>query len=270
MGDMKLFILGSGSRGNAMVVESGGRRVLVDAGFGPRTLSRRLAEAELPPSSIDAMIVTHEHTDHAYGAVKCAKRWRWPVYATTGTIANTPGLGRMRTVRADPRVEIEIDPLRVRMVRTPHDAQESVGLIISDVSSGTRLGIAYDLGFVPVKLVERFKDLDMLIVEANHDDDMLRCGPYPWVVQERIRGPRGHLNNEAAGALARQVAHKELRHVVLCHLSESNNSPGLAIAAAKKSLRGTSFRGAVSVAPQDTVMAVGVTARRLGQLELGL
>jgi phosphoribosyl 1,2-cyclic phosphodiesterase len=267
---MKLFVLGSGSRGNAMVVESSGRRVLVDAGFGPRTLASRLSAAEIPPSSIDAMIVTHEHTDHAYGAVTCAKRWRWPVYATTGTIANTPGLGRVRIVRVDTHAEFDIDPMRVRLVRTPHDAQESVGVLITDVSSGTRLGLAYDLGHVTGRLVEAFKDLDVLVVESNYDAEMLRCGPYPWVVQERIRGPRGHLSNEAAGAMARRVSHKGLRHIVLAHLSESNNTPGLAVAAAKRSLRGTSFRGAVSIAPQDTVLSVGVTARRLGQLELGL
>lgn len=268
---MNVSILGSGSRGNAVVIECGGARILVDAGFPARTLGLRLATAGVPPESISALVLTHEHTDHVSGACTAARRWGWTVYATAGTIAGTPGLAALRPIAIDTSAHLELDTMRMRCIRTPHDAAESIAVVVDAPSSGTRLGIAYDLGHVPAGVDAAMRELDALIVEANHDEEMLRCGPYPPVVQARIAGSHGHLSNAAAGRLARSAAHRGLRHVVLAHLSQNNNSPQVARNAVDSALRGGAFRGALTVAGQNTVTQFAVQrTRRVEQLALDL
>ena len=268
---MIVSILGSGSRGNAVVVEVDDGRILVDAGFPARTLAARLAAAGVPPESIGALILTHEHTDHVSGACAAARRWGWKVYATAGTIAGTNGLDMLRPTPIDTAAPLTLDTMQVRCIRTPHDAAESIAVVIDAPSTGTRLGIAYDLGHVPPAVDAALRELDALILEANHDDDMLRTGPYPRVVQARIAGSHGHLSNTSAARLARAVAHRGLRHVVLAHLSQNNNSPQVARGAVDAALRGGAFRGALSVAGQDSVMQFSVErVRRVEQLAFDL
>ena len=266
---MRIHVLGSGSRGNAIVLESGGERLLVDAGFSPRALGRRLQAADVAPESIGALVVTHEHSDHIGGAAAAARRWGWPVHATQGTLRALDGEAGLATFTL-PR-EHAAGEFTVRAVRTPHDATEPVALVVTMRSSGARVGIAYDLGHVTSRFAAHFAELDVLLIESNHDADMLRTGPYPWVVKQRIAGPNGHLSNADAGALLRTCAHRGLRHVVLCHLSQHNNRPELAIGAAQDALRGTAFRGRVDAASQGTPMSVapGRTARP-AQLSLSL
>lgn len=266
---MNVTILGSGSRGNAVVLEADGARVLVDAGFTARTLATRMAAADIAPESIGAVLLTHEHTDHVSGACTAARKWGWKVFATPGTIAGTPGLGALRPVAVDPGEALQLDTMHVRCVRTPHDASEPVAVVVDVPSSGTRLGIAYDLGHVPARIEQAMRQLDALILESNHDEEMLRAGPYPKVVQDRIAGADGHLSNRAAAELARRVAHGGLRHVVLAHLSEHNNTPEVAQATVGLSLRATAFRGALSVARQNAITSFTVErARRVEQLSL--
>lgn len=264
---MNVSILGSGSRGNAIVVECEGARILVDAGFPARTLAARLQTAGVAPESISALILTHEHTDHVSGACVAARRWGWKVYATAGTIAGTPGLLELRPKVIDTKETLTLDSMQVRCVRTPHDAAESIAVVVDGTSSGARLGIAYDLGHVSAAIDGAMRHLDALILEANHDDDMLRTGPYPPVVQARIAGSHGHLSNTAAGRLARTAAHRALRHVVLAHLSQNNNTPDVARATVDGALRGSAFRGSLSVAGQDSVTQFSIAhVRRVEQL----
>lgn len=266
---MNVTILGSGSRGNAVVLEADGARVLVDAGFTARTLATRMAAADIAPESIGAVLLTHEHTDHVSGACTAARKWGWKVFATPGTIAGTPGLGALRPVAVDPGEGLHLDTMHVRCVQTPHDASEPIAVVVDVPSSGTRLGIAYDLGHVPARIEQAMRQLDALILESNHDEAMLRAGPYPKVVQDRIAGGDGHLSNRAAAELARRVAHGGLRHVVLAHLSEHNNTPEVAHATVGSSLRATAFRGTLSVARQNAVTSFTVErARRVEQLSL--
>lgn len=266
---MNVTILGSGSRGNAVVLEADGARVLVDAGFNARTLGTRMAAADIAPESISAVVLTHEHTDHVTGACTAARKWGWKVFATAGTIAGTPGLGALRPVTIDPSDALVLDTMLVRCVRTPHDASEPIAVVVDVPSTGTRVGIAYDLGHVPARIEQAMRHLDALILESNHDEEMLRAGPYPVVVQDRIAGAHGHLSNRAAADLARRVAHKGLRHVVLAHLSEHNNTPQVARAAVDASLRATAFRGSLSVAGQHAVTSFTVErSRRVEQLSL--
>jgi phosphoribosyl 1,2-cyclic phosphodiesterase len=178
---MKVHVLGSGSGGNAVVLETGYQTVLVDAGFSPRRLKERMRQVGLAPEQITALVLTHEHGDHISGARFAAARWNWPVYGTPGTLEG----GRWRRAKVfsvEPRRELVLDDLAFRFVRTPHDAREPVALVATTRSSGARIGIAYDLGHVTQRFASHFADVDVLLLEANHDEEMLRTGPYPWPV----------------------------------------------------------------------------------------
>jgi phosphoribosyl 1,2-cyclic phosphodiesterase len=256
---VRIHILGSGSRGNAIVLESGEDRVLIDAGFGPRVLAHRMRAAAIEPESVSAMVVTHEHTDHIRGAAAAARRWRWPLHATQGTLrslARTRGLG---VSVVEPRHELVVGGVSLHFVRVPHDATEPIALVATAHSSGARVGVVYDVGHVTPRLAAPFADLDVLLLESNHDDEMLRHGPYPRVVQERIAGPRGHLSNADAGLMALACVHRGLRHLVLCHLSQHNNRPDVALRSMRRMLRGTAFRGTLHAADQDRTLTLGVT-----------
>ncbi|HEX6059147.1 MAG TPA: MBL fold metallo-hydrolase [Gemmatimonadaceae bacterium] len=250
---MRLWTLGSGSKGNAIVVECGDTRILVDAGFGTRTLAVRLAAAGIAPASIEAVIVTHEHSDHVRGAAAAAAKWGWTLHASAGTIAHCPPLAEAgaRPFRAGET--LEIGAISLESMRTPHDAAESVALVATARETGARAGIATDMGHVDGRVAERLMQLDLLVLESNHDELMLQNGPYPFPVRKRIAGPRGHLSNVAAGELARRCAHGELRHLVLAHLSENCNEPAVAVRAMRGALARTRFRGALHAAPQHAV-----------------
>lgn len=265
---MIVTILGSGSRGNAILLESSGARVLVDAGFGVRSLAARCASVSIPPESIGALVLTHEHGDHAGGACAAARKWGWTVFATAGTIAGTPGLSALGPTVIQCGRSTVLDTMRLSCVRTPHDAAESIALV-AEGASGERVGIAYDLGHAPDGMDRDLDRVDALIVEANHDEGLLHAGPYPPVVQARIASARGHLSNLAAARLARTVAHAGLRHLVLAHLSQQNNTPDVARRTVEGSLRTSAFRGTLSVAGQDRVVQFDVArAQRVEQLML--
>lgn len=266
---MKVTVLGSGSRGNALVVECGDDRILVDAGFAARTLVGRLRAAHIDPASISALILTHEHGDHVRGARTAARRFGWTVYATAGTIAEVPGLADVSPVPISPRETLALDTMRVSCLRVPHDGVEPVALTIESRESGARLGVAYDIGHVTPTIEKALADLDAVVLESNHDEVMLRHGPYPPALQRRISGGRGHLSNAAAARLAMSLVHRGLRHVVLAHLSEQNNTPEVARRTMGVALRRTPYDGTLTVAPQDGVVRFGVErARRVEQMDL--
>lgn len=266
---MRLWVLGSGSRGNALLLEEGEVRVLIDAGFPPRVLETRLAGIGVAASSITAVVVTHEHHDHVRGVVGSVKRWGWPVFASAGSTANSAEL-RTAEARVLPRnAPLEVGSLMFEAAAVSHDAAEPVALLVTSRWSGCRCGIAYDLGRAGARLRARLSDLDMLVLESNHDRTMLRNGPYPAVVQDRIAGPNGHLCNDAAAEVAREVAHRGLRHIVLAHLSENCNQPALALDAMRASLTGSRFRGRVQLTWQDQVVGP-VAAERTAAVQLGL
>ncbi len=191
-------VLGSGSRGNAILVSGSSGGVLVDAGFGTRTMAKRLAAAGRDVQEVSALLLTHEHQDHACGATEIATKWRWPVYASAGTFeamanhdAGAPK--RMHVIAND--VETTVDGFTVSRVAVPHDARDCSALVITDVRSGARVGIALDVGHVPPALPKAFERLDLLVVESNHDEQMLANGPYPRMLKQRISGGLGHLKN---------------------------------------------------------------------------
>lgn len=268
---MRFWSLGSGSRGNALLVESGGCRLLVDAGFGPRTLKKRLHAAGIDPHSIEACLVTHEHSDHARGALRGAKKFGWDVYASSGTAGNSrlaalgPQLKQFRAGESLAFTEIEVSTFL-----TPHDAVEPVGVVMTSLRTGARIAICTDVGHASHVVRRMVKDVDMLVLESNHDDVMLANGPYPFWLQRRIASSVGHLSNRACASLARETVTSRLRQIVLAHVSEQNNTPQIAYECAKGALAKTSFRGKLTPALQDSVVGPFSAAGSGQQLALGL
>jgi phosphoribosyl 1,2-cyclic phosphodiesterase len=227
---LRLAVLGSGSGGNAVVIESAGRRILLDAGFSCRELETRLKAVGISPSSLQALILTHEHIDHSRGAGRLAKRHKLPVYATAGTLEGIRLPAGTPTVVLRSGEPCEAAGFLVEPFTLPHDAREPVGFMVQD-GAGRRVGLAADLGSRTQLAWARLGELDALLLETNHDLDMLRNGPYPWSLKQRVAGRHGHLSNrEAAEGLAELLCDR-LRQVVLYHLSRTNNLPALAAAA---------------------------------------
>jgi phosphoribosyl 1,2-cyclic phosphodiesterase len=250
---MRIWSLGSGSKGNAMLVECGDTRVVVDAGFPARTLAARLRAIGVAPASICACLLTHEHTDHTKGAARAWARWGWSLHASRGTIRNSPELADTPVQAFAAGDTLTIGRADVRTVRVSHDAMDPVGFVITDRSSGARAAIMYDLGVASDEVRSAARDVDVLVLEANHCETMLRNGPYPLFLQRRIASRMGHLSNRAAAALGADSAHSNLNHVVLAHLSEKNNDHQVATTSVKATLAQTRFRGTVSTAPQHGV-----------------
>ena len=261
-GSMKVWVLGSGSRGNATVIDNGSTRVLVDAGFSSRELKRRFAAAAIAPESIEAVIITHEHSDHMCGAARSAQRWNWSLHATTGTVHGAPELVDADVRTFDAGATLTFGTMNVQTVPVPHDATEPIAVVATDMAAGARAAVVMDLGRVTTQLREAIRDVDILVLESNHDEAMLARGPYPLSVQRRIAGASGHLSNKDAAIIARTWAHSGLQHLVLAHLSEQCNTPDHALASVSAALGRSRFRGRVTTAQQDVVHGAFVAGRR--------
>ena len=269
---MRTWVLGSGSRGNAVVIECGeDSHILIDAGFPPAVLKRRLEAAGIAPQTIEALVVTHEHADHARGAAAAAKKWGWAVYATAGTIAECPALAELDVRSFEPGGTLTLGCADIETVTVSHDASEPVAVVVTSRRSGSRTAVAYDLGQVDQPLRRMLHDIDVLVLEANHDSGMLRTGPYPVSVQRRIASRRGHLSNDAAARLARDCTGAGLGELVLAHLSANCNEARVALGTVANVLAPTAFRGRVHVAPQDQVAGPFIgRSRRVSHVQLGL
>ena len=228
--------MSSGSGGNSVYIEADGKRILIDAGLSEKKLAQRIALIDRPLSGLDAVFATHEHSDHIRGIGPLLRKHQLSLFTTEGTykkayrsMGKLPGFNPIRAGQP-----VEFGELVVEPYATPHDAEESVAFIIH--YRGLRLGIATDLGRVTQYVINKLQKLDALLIEANHDVDMLDAGPYPWVTKRRIKSDVGHLSNEACGELLSSVKHSGLRLVVLMHMSETNNHPELARITAQQAL----------------------------------
>jgi len=235
---LRIRVLGSGSTGNATLVESDGTRVLLDVGIGPKQLARRLEACGVEPESISLAFLSHEHGDHARGARAFSRRHDVPVAATRGTLAavgldaDDSELAGCEEIRAGE--PFQVGSLTVTGVSVPHDAAEPLAFVVSNGS--TKLGHATDLGHLEHGVTEAFRCCDALLIESNYDAAMLRDGPYPWSLKQRIQSPWGHLSNEdVARYLSRELGPR-CRQVVLAHLSQTNNHPEVALMAAETAL----------------------------------
>lgn len=234
---MRFRVLGSGSSGNTTVIESGETRILIDAGLGARDMAERLASAGVDPSSLAAIVLSHEHTDHSRGAASFSKKWGVRLMGSRGTYA-AAGLGASAIAGYDvlePGVAHTIGAMTITGIAIPHDAAGPLAFVTT--AAGCTLGHATDFGHVSAGFVAGFRDCDAVLIESNYDPGMLREGPYPWSLKERILGRYGHLSNgDVATFLARDLG-ATCRTVILAHLSKTNNHPDVARMSAEAALR---------------------------------
>ncbi len=229
-------VLASGSKGNALYIESQQARILIDIGLGPRVLKKRMAHIGREPKDVSALFLTHEHSDHISGAGALTQKHGTPVYGTRGT---REAMRRHIHPHVDWRTlgledEAVVGDLTVESFGTPHDAVESVAYVVRCGSQ--KLGHLTDLGRITPLIVDKLLNCDVLLVESNHDERMLENGHYPWPLKQRIQSDVGHLSNTACADLLAQVKHDALKTVVLMHLSESNNHPEIAMDSARRVL----------------------------------
>jgi phosphoribosyl 1,2-cyclic phosphodiesterase len=235
---MRFASLASGSKGNCLIAEAGATRVMLDCGLPRAETERRLGRLGLAPGDITAILVTHEHGDHADGAFAFAAAHRLSVHLTKGTLqalrksGKTAGGARVELVSGGE--EFSVQGIQVRPFGVPHDAAEPVQFVLSD--GARRLGVLTDIGAPTAQVETALSGCDALVLECNHELEMLWAGGYPKWLKERIAGPLGHLDNGASERLLGAIDRSRLRHVIAAHLSQQNNRPALARAALARAL----------------------------------
>ena len=253
---MRFVSLASGSQGNATLVEFGETRLLIDAGLTLKELLSRLKACEIEPASISAILLSHEHQDHARGAQRFSTRFGVPVVASWDTLE---GMDRSPQAFAGwidlpSGNAVTIGDVSVVSFPVPHDAAAPVGFVLE--SAGIRVGVATDLGHATPQVAERLAGCDLLMIESNHDSLLLRDGPYPWRLKDRVSGKLGHLSNSEAAALIKHIVDERCRCIVLAHLSEKNNTPELARTSALRALHARGRGGVdVKIARSDRPLA---------------
>jgi len=246
---MRVCTLASGSSGNSLYIETESTKVLIDAGISMKQIKLRLETIGVELSDIDAVITTHEHSDHTHAI----KRLNIPTYvasATTHLWKDT--VNQLEEFESD--TAFAIKDLLVTPFSVPHDALDPVGFSI-ECSNNIKIGIVTDIGSVTSLVKERLKGSNILLIEFNHDSDILLYSHYPWDLKQRIKGRLGHLSNTQASELLNELFHQGLKHVILGHLSQVNNRPELAFQSASKIVKknGAESEVSVSVAPRKTV-----------------
>lgn len=230
-----MCVLGSGSSGNCALIATGRTRLLVDAGLSRKAICERLEAVGEPPDGIDAVLISHEHSDHIAGLPVLAKKLGVPVFMTSRTapcIAWNEYEPKLETFQAGTRIvvgDIEVDTFTI-----PHDAIDPIGFCFH--AEGLKIGIVTDLGYIPESVKFHLRGTQFLLLESNHDLEMLKVGPYPWSVKQRVMGRNGHLSNDVAAAFLRSDFDPATHTVVLGHLSENNNHPALVELAARQAL----------------------------------
>jgi phosphoribosyl 1,2-cyclic phosphodiesterase len=259
---LRVSILASGSSGNITLLETQSTRLLVDCGLGKRETLARLAAIELSVDRIDGILITHEHADHCHGLPQMLGLWKAPLYVTEPTMDAlhrafpdrlAKRLRGLETIQSGQHFSIgDID---VHAFQIPHDAADPIGFTFR--ANGTKMALVTDLGYMPQLVKVHLRDADCLLLESNHDLDMLKVGPYPWVVKQRVLSRTGHLSNHA---VSEYLADPEgfdarARYLVLAHLSQENNNPDLARLSAEEALdrrpAECAFHGELLIATQD-------------------
>lgn len=258
---MRIVSLASGSSANCTLIESEHTRILIDVGLSKRRVLQNLQQLWGPAVRIDAILVTHEHQDHVTGLARVAKAFECPVYASAGTLAALESMlrGGEELHICKPGDIFQIRDLVIAPFRTPHDAAEPCGFLLEEEALFARLnkrvGLATDLGTVTAEICEQLIQCDFVLLESNHDVELLINGTYPEDLKARILSELGHLsNNDCGKTLFYLVKEGHLRQAVLMHLSQNNNRPKLALETVKRHLNGTTVE--VAVAPRDRMSEV--------------
>ncbi len=226
---ISICILASGSKGNSVYVSDGITSLLIDAGLSGAEMKKRFESRGLALENLDAVLVTHEHSDHVQGVGVLSRRYRLPVYMNPKTFhASAFKIGKLhetRTFRCG--TDFTLNSFTIRPFSVSHDASDTSGFTIH--FNGAKIGIATDLGIATNMVKDRLTGCDVLILEANHDPEMLITGPYSWPLKQRVKGRTGHLANFETRALLDELKHGGLAHVILAHMSETNNTPEKAL-----------------------------------------
>jgi phosphoribosyl 1,2-cyclic phosphodiesterase len=244
-------VLASGSSGNAALLSTGNTRILVDAGLSMRETGRRLAAIGESLASLDAILITHEHSDHVAGLPVMArnKDIRAAIYLTRLTAPAIDWGERKPHIEAfQAGASFRIGDVEVQSFSVPHDAADPVGFCFQ--AQGVRIGIATDLGYIPESIKFHLRRTDLLLLEANHDLDILKVGPYPWSVKQRVMSRVGHLSNLVMSDFIEQDLHSGTAHVILGHLSEHNNHPEIVRLIATQSLEARGHAARLAIAEQ--------------------
>ncbi|BCB26185.1 MBL fold metallo-hydrolase [Sulfurimicrobium lacus] len=246
---MRFASLGSGSRGNALVVEAGQTRVMLDCGFAIRETVLRLARLDLTPAHLSAIVVTHEHADHIGGVVPFARKFNIPVWLTHGTYSHAAAMFKdsQPLHLFDSHDRFVIGDLEIEPFPVPHDAREPAQFVFGD--GARRLGVLTDVGSSTPHIEATLSRCHALVLECNHDVEMLRNGPYPPGLKQRVAGRFGHLDNGAAAEFLSKLDTTVLQHIVAAHLSEKNNLPSLAQEALSRVLK--CEKGWIGIAEQE-------------------
>lgn len=226
---MRFASLGSGSEGNALLVEVGRTRVLLDCGFGLQDTLQRLAALQVQPEQLSGILVTHEHGDHVGGVGRLARKFNLPVWLTHGTLRSVPKVFAAITDihEIDAHQGFAVGDLYVQPYPVPHDASEPVQFVFGD--GAKRLGVLTDVGCATPHIVEMLSGCEALVLECNHDHTLLMQGDYPYSLKQRVAGRYGHLNNQEAADMLAQLDVTRLQHLIAAHLSQRNNTPELAV-----------------------------------------
>lgn len=256
---MEFYTLASSSSGNAALVRSGETSILLDAGISARRIAQALSLLGMTPEDLDAILITHEHSDHVNGIATMTKKYAIPVYASRGTAHFLPQAGgALRIFEAGDA--LIVGELAIQSFRTSHDAADSVDYRI-DAPDGS-LGALTDTGYVTDDAVKALTGVDLLLLEANHDVGMLQCGPYPYHLKRRILGEHGHLSNEAAADFALHCVKNGTSDILLAHLSAENNTPEAAEYAVARKLQAAGCSVRLGVAPRDRLSEVHTVCRK--------
>ncbi|NOU24285.1 MAG: MBL fold metallo-hydrolase [Methylotenera sp.] len=235
---MRFASLGSGSAGNALLVEVNRTRVMLDCGFSVKETLARLERLNLAPSDLSGIVITHEHDDHAGGAFKFSAKYNIPVWLTYGTLKMSaryiPLQHNLQLNVVDSHTEFSVGDILVQPYPVPHDAREPMQCIFSDGSR--KLGVLTDVGRTTPHIEDRLSGCQALVLECNHDAGMLQTGPYSWTLKQRVGGDLGHLENLDSANLLSKLDNSKLQHILAAHLSAKNNTPKLAKSALAKVL----------------------------------
>jgi len=223
---MRICSLSSGSRGNSLFIESESTRILVDAGLSCKQIKTRLQSLEIDPQTIQAIVITHAHRDHVSGADVFSHQFEVPVYGHPDTLDTLTYLFKRNNKIIPWTGEFVIEDMVLAPFRVSHDAFPTVGYLIS--ANGKTMSVCTDLGVVTQEVLENLKLAQFLVIESNHDPDMLANGSYPWELKERISSRVGHLSNHDTGVLLKKVLNGYMNKILLAHLSEENNSTEMA------------------------------------------
>ncbi len=234
---MKISVLGSGSKGNSTFIESNGNKILIDAGFSGKEIERRLSVINRSAESLHAILITHEHSDHISGAGVLSRRYNIPIYINQGTYeAATKKLGKVTLLRSFVTGEsFIVGDFSVHPFSVSHDTADPVGFVLKNGKGS--VGYCTDTGRLTRLISHHLGACSALVLESNHDPHMLRTGPYPFPLQQRISSSTGHLSNEEAVQFASELAVKKLQCLILAHLSETNNDRELVVREARRELK---------------------------------